>query len=154
MDTQEILLEPVMNEIGPDCSDIAAVFRDGEDSWAVQLDGGSIVNVARRSDPARVEMTVLAGTAPKGLREEVLRALLMFGFLSADTGGARMGLGAADDGVYMIRDLPASDITTRALHAEMQALAEVAARWGEFLEKAAQGEELPPLPSEALGAQA
>jgi hypothetical protein len=154
MDTREDLLEPVLNEIGPVNADVVAVYRDGEDSWAVQFDGEAIVNLARRANPNRLEMMVLAGIAPKGLRDEVVRSLLMFNFLSSDSGGARMGLGAVDDTVYLIRDLPETDLTAAALYAEMKALATVAGKWREFLLAAADGEALPPLPSEALGAQA
>ena len=154
MDTQYTLLEPVMHEIGPECPDVMAVVKDGEASWAVQFENGSVVNLARRTEPARVEMMVHAGTAPKGTREDVLRALMMFNFLSADTGGARMALGAVGDSVYLVRDLAESDITTPALHAEMRALTTVAGKWREFLESAAHGHALPPLPTEALGVQA
>ncbi len=154
MDTQQTILDPVMNELGPECSDIAAIAQPGEDSWAVHFANGRVVNLALRSDPARVEMMVGVGTAPKGTREDVMRCLMMFNFLSADTGGARMGLSALDDAVFLIRDLAQPDITTPALHAEMRALADVAQKWREFLEQAAKASDLPTLPAEALGAQA
>ena len=146
-----MLLEPVMSEIGPQSPDVVAVVRDGDDSWAVQFESGAVVNLACRSAPARLELMVRAGAAPPSSREDVLRALLMFNFLSADTGGARMGLGTEGSAVYLIRDLPESAITKPAVQIAMQALVAVAGKWRHFLERVATHPgDLPPLPPEAL----
>ena len=41
MNTEQTILEPVMQEIGPEFPDIAAIAQPGEDSWAVQFANGA-----------------------------------------------------------------------------------------------------------------
>jgi hypothetical protein len=75
-------------------------------------------------------MTLVAPLAD-GL--DAMRALLMFNFLSVDTGGVRMGLSALDRSVYMIRDIPDADLSVHAVQGACRGLADLAAKWAAIL---------------------
>jgi len=128
------LLELIIGELGPQSPDINAVASTGPGAWAVQFENGAIVHLAQRVAPSRLELRTEVASLPAEADMQAMRAILMFNFLSIDTGGQRMGLSAMHDLVFLIRDLPESELSLRAVQGALRGLADQAAKWALILD--------------------
>jgi len=126
-------VELIIRELGPESQDVSSVAATGDASWVVQFENDAEVHLACRQSPPRLELMAPVASLPTGLEEDAMRALLMFNFLSADTGGARMSLSATNDAVFLVRDLPEAELSLVAVQQALRELAELAARWATVL---------------------
>ncbi|MBC5765505.1 type III secretion system chaperone [Ramlibacter albus] len=118
----------LLEDLGPATPGVACVTRNGDGVWLVRFDDGGAVHLAVRDDAPRLELAAEVGLLAQHDAEFALRAAMMFNFLSADTGGARMAL-AADDTVYLMRDVPLEAITLADLQAHIAELDNIAHEW-------------------------
>ncbi|MGE4243168.1 type III secretion system chaperone [Ramlibacter sp.] len=141
----------LMDEIGPRARDFTIVMQDGLASWALEYEGGRRVHVSAREEPPRVEIMVEVCAFPQCGPAEVLKMLMMFNFMSADTAGARMALCSPDDTVYVVRDLPLDEAQGLRLESAIARLASIASLWADFVDNAANGSARSPRDNASVG---
>jgi hypothetical protein len=140
-------LDLIIGELGPESADIHCVAATGPATWAVQFDNDAVVHLAWRLSPPRLELMTAVARLPAAADREVMRAILMFNFLSLDTGGVRMGLSAEDDTVFLIRDLPGPELSLSAVQDAMRAMAGLATQWARILGVSATSPDSPDAPA-------
>jgi hypothetical protein len=124
-----VRLDEIIDQLGPESPDVNCVAATGHEMWAVQCDNGAIAHLTRRDAPRRLELMAEVASLHAGTSMKAMRALLMFNFLSVDTGGLRMGLSAVDDAVFLIRDIPEADLSLAVLQGALRELVDLAAKW-------------------------
>lgn len=137
----------VLQDLGPRSTDVVSVVQDDVNAWAVTFQDDSLVQLTWQEGPPRLELLArVSRLAPLPARE-VLEGLLMFNLLSADSGGARMALGASDRGLYLMRDLPLASLDLDTLRDALRSLAAMATSWHEALSAQEAGASSPTLSS-------
>lgn len=117
--TQRVQL--LLNEL--EASDgVALLFHDGACEWALQYDDESIVHLTWREGHPRLELACMVAPLPDEPNGSLLKALLMFNYLSEDSGGARLAVSAHDNQVRLLRDLAPSLLELPILKQALQGM--------------------------------
>lgn len=131
-------LSHLLRDVATVSPDIENIIQDEIQSWAVRFLDDGVIHLALREQPARLELMASIGNWPSNAPEEFASLLLMFNFLSKDTGGARMGLSAHDRRIYLVADLPRSIADAYTLRDELRRFATLAANWCDAVAHARQ----------------
>jgi hypothetical protein len=124
-------LHQIMADLGPSSPDIRAVSQGAAESWTVLFADDWLVHLALRDGPSRLELAVCLGRLPQS--PEAAIQLLFFNFLTAETGGARMGLSALNRQIHLFIDLPLYGIDLSCVRDTCRSLVAVGASWAQHM---------------------
>jgi hypothetical protein len=143
-------LTQMLDALGPDWIDIAAVDRLGDQTWLIAFDDDTEIAVELNEAAHRLVLTSPLGRAPVDRRFVVYEALLGFNALWREHEGCRMALNGAAGEIMLIQDVRADGLTPATLQEALQAFAVHARTWHEFVVAEPRALTLPP-PHPMLG---
>lgn len=122
-------MQIMMEEIGPNMTEIEAVIQSEDKNWAIQFSDQSIVMLEWADDPDRVVLTSLLGMPSESMQLSVYETLLCYNLLWRDTGGVKMALSGPGGELAVIYELLCSDMTLHELQTVLTNFVSIAQIW-------------------------
>lgn len=98
-------IQLLMQEIGPDMPEIDAVMQSEENSWAIQFDDETVVQIEWADEPSRLVLSSALGQVNPEMRLPVYETLLSYNLLWQDTGGVKAALAGPGGEVSLLYEL-------------------------------------------------
>ena len=91
----------MMEEVGPEVSDIETVIQNKDRDWAIQFVDELVVMIEQLEHPDRMVFSSEIGTVADDQELPIYEALLCYNLLWKDTGGVKIGL-AGPKGILIV----------------------------------------------------
>lgn len=144
------LAQMIVQELGPQTTEIDAVLQQDESNWVLMLEDESAIIIEWASNPSRLVLSANLGRPGEGSQLPVYETLLSYNLLWQDTGGVRMAIDGPQGEVMLIYDLFDDHLTVADLQTVVLNLASIAGIWRDYVKKDNSTASLPPIGSESV----
>jgi hypothetical protein len=132
-------IRALIEGLGPNDHEIAAIAQNGDAEWAVAYHGDPIVVLDLVESRAELVLSAAVGRPAPERRLEVYESMLTYNLLWPATGGIKMGLGAADGDLVQMVELSTVGLDRERLRAVLRDFVEKARIWRRVIAGAPQG---------------
>ncbi len=126
-------IQLIMQEIGPQTTNIDAVVQHGEESWVIQLDDTSIVLMEYATGPERLVFSTELGMPLPQRRLEVCQLMLSYNFLWEENAGLTMALGGPEGSAMLLFEWSGTQPTLQDFQKELHRFSRVATAWRGYI---------------------
>ncbi len=137
-------IQQLLQELGPNTSDIDAVVQTEEPSWAIQFADETIVIIEAADDPARMVLSAELGAASDSLQLPIYETLLCYNLLWRDTGGVKIGLAGPKGALIMSSEICLNGLNLPDLQQGIADFANIVRSWTKYVANA-DSQAAPPL---------
>jgi hypothetical protein len=129
-------IQLIMQEIGPQTTNIDAVVQHGEGSWAIQLDDTSIVLMEYATGPERLVFSTELGMPLPQRRLEVCQLMLSYNLLWEENAGLTMALGGPEGSAMLLFEWCSTQPTLQDCQKELHRFSGIANAWRSYIAQA------------------
>lgn len=126
-------MQIMMEEIGPNMTEIEAVIQSEEKNWAIQFDDQSIIMLEWADNPDRVVLTAMLGTPTESMQLSVYETLLCYNLLWKDTGGVKMALSGPGGELVLLYELFSVNLSLNELQTVLANFVSIAQVWSVYV---------------------
>ena len=144
------LAQMLMQELGPQITEIDAVLQQDDTCWVLVLADETSITVEWAANPERLVLSSGLGRPVQGAELAVYETLLSYNLLWQDTGGVRMAIDGPQGEVLLIYDLFDDHLSLAELQTVVLNLSNIAAIWRDYVRKDAAAPALPPIGSDSV----
>ena len=126
-------VQALLEDVGAADEEIAAVYKIGEDEWAIVYDEATTVLLTFDDLQQKLTLSIQIGRPIPEREHAVFGALLMYSFLRQQTGGVHAALGGTEGDAVLLFDWSPGESTAADLAALTANFAEKGRIWREFV---------------------
>ena len=124
----------MMEEVGPEVSDIETVIQNEDRDWAIQFEDQTIVTLEWADNPDKVVLSTILGKPTQKNQLSVYETLLCYNLLWRDTGGVKMVLGGPEGEILLIYEMYMQETNLNEFKTVLLNFLNIAKVWEVFIQ--------------------
>ncbi len=124
----------MMEEVGPEVSDIETVIQNEDRDWAIQFEDQTIVTLEWADNPDKVVLSTILGKPTQKNQLSVYETLLCYNLLWRDTGGVKMALGGPEGEILLIYEMYMQETNLNEFKTVLLNFLNIAKVWEVFIQ--------------------
>ncbi len=124
----------MMEEVGPEVSDIETVIQNEDRDWAIQFEDQTIVTLEWADNPDKVVLSTILGKPTQKNQLSVYETLPCYNLLWRDTGGVKMALGGPEGVILLIYEMYMQETNLNEFKTVLLNFLNIAKVWEVFIQ--------------------